>query len=43
LIQIRQCVEGIFEADPQLALPENQILHHSFQTKDQGLSWDKIS
>jgi ATP-dependent DNA helicase RecG len=43
LIQIRQCVEGIFEADPQLALPENQILHQSFQTKDQGLSWDKIS
>ncbi len=43
LIQIRKCVEGIFEADPQLALPENQILHHSFPTKDQGLSWDKIS
>jgi ATP-dependent DNA helicase RecG len=43
LIQIRQCVEGIFDADPQLALPENQILHHSLQTKDQGLSWDKIS
>lgn len=43
LIQIRQCVEGIFEADPQLALPENQILHHSLQSKDQGLSWDKIS
>ncbi len=43
LIQIRHCVEGIFEADPQLALPENQILHHSLQSKDQGLSWDKIS
>jgi ATP-dependent DNA helicase RecG len=43
LIQIRQCVEGIFDADPQLSLPENQILHQSLQTKDQGLSWDKIS
>jgi ATP-dependent DNA helicase RecG len=43
LIQIRQCVEGIFDADPQLLLPENQILHHSLQVKDQGLSWDKIS
>jgi len=43
LIQIRHCVEGIFEADPLLALPENQILHRSIQPKDQGLSWDKIS
>lgn len=43
LIQIRHCVEGIFEADPLLTAPENQILHHSLQPKDQGLSWDKIS
>jgi len=43
LIQIRHCVEGIFEVDPLLAAPENHILHHSLQPKEQGLSWDKIS
>jgi ATP-dependent DNA helicase RecG len=43
LIQIRQCVEGIFDEDPQLAKPENQVLHQSLQSKEQGLSWDKIS
>ena len=43
LIQIRQCVEGIFDADPQLAKPENQVLHQSLLSKEQGLSWDKIS
>jgi ATP-dependent DNA helicase RecG len=43
LIQVRKCVEGIFEDDPQLAKPENQILHQSLLSKGQGLSWDKIS
>jgi ATP-dependent DNA helicase RecG len=43
LLKARTCVEGIFEKDPQLTLPEHQILHHSFQTKGEGLSWDKIS
>jgi ATP-dependent DNA helicase RecG len=43
LILVRKCVENIFEKDPQLALPENQILHHTTQSKGQGLSWDKIS
>jgi ATP-dependent DNA helicase RecG len=43
LIQVRKIVEGIFEVDPQLANPEHQILHHSLQSKEQGLSWDKIS
>ena len=43
LIQVRKIVEHIFEVDPQLAAPENQILHHSLQSKDQDLSWDKIS
>ena len=43
LIQVRKLVESIFEADPQLALPENQILNHSLQGQEQGLSWDKIS
>jgi ATP-dependent DNA helicase RecG len=43
LIQVRKIVEGIFETDPQLANPEHQILHHSLQAKEQGLSWDKIS
>ncbi len=43
LIVIRHVVEDIFKVDPQLALPENQILHNSLQEKGQGLSWDKIS
>ena len=43
LIQVRKIVEGIFEADPQLVNPEHQILHHSLQSKEQCLSWDKIS
>ena len=43
LIQVRKIVEDIFEKDPQLASPENQVLHHSLKAKDQGLSWDKIS
>jgi ATP-dependent DNA helicase RecG len=43
LIKVRKCVEHIFEKDPQLALPENQVLHHAFETKNAGLSWDKIS
>jgi len=43
LIQIRHIVEDIFKADPYLALPEHQVLHHSLQEKGQGLSWDKIS
>ncbi|MDB5287012.1 MAG: ATP-dependent helicase RecG [Mucilaginibacter sp.] len=43
LQQARNCVIEIFDKDPQLALPENQILNRAFQTKDAGLSWDKIS
>ena len=43
LLQARKCVESIFEKDPQLALPENQILNQAFQTRNAGLSWDKIS
>jgi ATP-dependent DNA helicase RecG len=43
LIQVRKLVEGVFAADPQLALPENQILNQSLQGEEQGLSWDKIS
>jgi ATP-dependent DNA helicase RecG len=43
LIQVRKCVEEIFEDDPQLAKPENQILHQSLLSNGQGLSWDKIS
>lgn len=42
LIQARKCVEDIFARDPQLALPEHQILHLAF-LKNAGLSWDKIS
>lgn len=43
LLQARKCVEEIFEKDPALALPEHQILNLAFQTKNAGLSWDKIS
>jgi ATP-dependent DNA helicase RecG len=43
LLQARKCVEEIFEKDPQLALPENQILHQAFQSGQADLSWDKIS
>ncbi|WP_419699814.1 ATP-dependent DNA helicase RecG [Mucilaginibacter sp. NFX135] len=43
LFKVRKIVEQIFEKDPQLALPENQVLHHAFETKNAGLSWDKIS
>ncbi|GAA3964228.1 ATP-dependent DNA helicase RecG [Mucilaginibacter dorajii] len=43
LFKARKTVEQIFAKDPQLALPENQVLHHAFQTNNAGLSWDKIS
>jgi ATP-dependent DNA helicase RecG len=43
LAQARKCVEHIFENDPQLTSPENQILNHALQAKNLGLSWDKIS
>ena len=43
LQQARSCVIEIFEKDPQLAAPENQILNLAFQAKNAGLSWDKIS
>jgi ATP-dependent DNA helicase RecG len=43
LIQVRKCVEEIFDKDPQLLLPENQILHQSLLAKGEGLTWDKIS
>jgi ATP-dependent DNA helicase RecG len=43
LQQARNCVIDIFEKDPQLASPEHQILNLAFQTKNSGLSWDKIS
>jgi ATP-dependent DNA helicase RecG len=42
LLQARKCVEDIFARDPQLALPEHQILHLAI-LKNAGLSWDKIS
>jgi ATP-dependent DNA helicase RecG len=43
LVQARKCVEEIFEKDPQLAAPENEILHQATNKKGEGLSWDKIS
>ncbi|QHS54733.1 ATP-dependent DNA helicase RecG [Mucilaginibacter sp. 14171R-50] len=43
LQQARNLVIEIFEKDPQLASPENQILNRAFQAKNAGLSWDKIS
>lgn len=43
LMIARQCVEEIFERDPHLQLPENQILNQASHTHNGGLSWDKIS
>jgi ATP-dependent DNA helicase RecG len=43
LMQARKAVEEIFVKDPQLALPENQVLNYALQSKNSGLSWDKIS
>ena len=43
LFLARNCVEEIFAKDPELALPENQILQLAFQEKNAGLSWNKIS
>ncbi|HVW14277.1 MAG TPA: ATP-dependent DNA helicase RecG [Mucilaginibacter sp.] len=43
LLLARSIVEDIFARDPQLALPDHQVLHLAFKPKDEGLSWDKIS
>jgi ATP-dependent DNA helicase RecG len=43
LQNIRKLVQNIFEIDPQLANPENQVLNEVFKTRTSGLSWDKIS
>ncbi|MES2278310.1 MAG: ATP-dependent DNA helicase RecG [Bacteroidota bacterium] len=43
LLLARRTVEEILEVDPQLANPENQVLHQAFLSKKDGLSWDKIS
>ena len=43
LIKARKCVEDILEKDPQMVLPEHQLLHRTFQTNNEGLNWDKIS
>ncbi len=43
LITVRQQVIDLLEKDPQLAAPENLILHQMLKAKNGGLSWDKIS
>jgi len=43
LIQVRKFVESIFERDPQLSHPENEMLHHALRSREEGLSWNKIS
>lgn len=43
LQKVRMLVQNIFEIDPDLAQPENQILNEAFRTRKAGLSWDKIS
>lgn len=43
LLLARHTVEDIFEHDPQLAKPENHVLHQAFMSKKDGLTWDKIS
>lgn len=43
LLLARKVVEEIFAVDPQLALPENQLLQLAFRSKNEGITWDKIS
>ncbi|HEY0898137.1 MAG TPA: ATP-dependent DNA helicase RecG [Sphingobacteriaceae bacterium] len=44
ILQIaRQAVIEIFEKDPELSLPDNQLLFQHFQQKNQGITWNKIS
>jgi len=43
LVTIRNYVQMIFEKDPQLAQPENQVLNESLKATGEGLSWNKIS
>lgn len=43
LLKARQAVEAIFEEDPQLLLPKNQLLNQHFAQKNEGVSWNKIS
>lgn len=43
LLEARKTVEAIFEEDPQLLLPKNQLLQQHFSEKTGGLSWNKIS
>ncbi len=43
LLKARQTVEAIFQEDPQLNLPKNELLNQHFSQKNEGLSWNKIS
>jgi len=43
LLRARQTVEAIFEEDPQLVLPKNQLLQQHFSQQTEGLRWNKIS
>lgn len=43
LQEARQTVIEIFEKDPELSSPDNQILHDYFEQKSAGITWDKIS
>ncbi|WP_159637055.1 ATP-dependent DNA helicase RecG [Sphingobacterium composti Ten et al. 2007 non Yoo et al. 2007] len=43
LAEARNSVIIIFKTDPNLALPENQILLNYLNQRNSGISWDKIS
>lgn len=43
LVTVRNYVQMIFEKDPQLSHPENQVLNESLKSKGEGLTWNKIS
>ncbi|NGM72456.1 ATP-dependent DNA helicase RecG [Sphingobacterium sp. SGL-16] len=43
LAEARNSVIEIFKQDPQLALPENQLLVQYLNQRNSGISWDKIS
>ncbi len=43
LQEARQTVIKIYEDDPDLLKPEHQILRRYLESRNPGISWDKIS
>lgn len=43
LQEARQSVIDLYDADPDLQKPENALLRRYFESRNPGISWDKIS